>query len=98
MLLHLRDLLDLQSSPTVLPFSLSHHVETMSSPPKYTDWRYYPGVQLAVLQYTSVEMSGIEPESTAPSLQRDYNNSFKNNQNRTAKNTVTTTTTPIAKL
>ena len=28
MLLHLRDLLDLQSSPTVLPLSLSHHVET----------------------------------------------------------------------
>ena len=28
MLLHLRVLLDLQSSPTVLPLSLSHHVET----------------------------------------------------------------------
>jgi hypothetical protein len=28
MLLHLRVLLDLQSLPTVLPLSLSHHVET----------------------------------------------------------------------
>ena len=36
MFLHLHSLLDLQSSPTVLPFSLSHHVETMSSPTKHT--------------------------------------------------------------
>jgi hypothetical protein len=30
--LHLRVLLDLQSSPTVLPSPLSHPVETMSGP------------------------------------------------------------------
>jgi hypothetical protein len=35
MLLHLRDLLDLQSSPTVLPLSLSHHVETGRPHQKY---------------------------------------------------------------
>ena len=55
-------LLDLQSSPTVLPSALAHHVETLSSPPKHT-W-----------QYTWVEMPGIEPGSTAPSLGRNYNN------------------------
>ena len=32
MLLHLRDLLDLRSSPTVLPLSLSHHVESKYRP------------------------------------------------------------------
>ena len=36
LLLHLRVLLDLQSSPTVLPLSLSHHVETRSGPLKRT--------------------------------------------------------------
>jgi hypothetical protein len=35
MLLHLRVLLDLQSSPTVLPLSLSHHVETGRPHQKY---------------------------------------------------------------
>jgi len=34
LLLHLRVLLDLQSSPTVLPLSLSHHVDPNSSPSK----------------------------------------------------------------
>jgi len=38
MRLHLIELLDLQSSPTVLPLSLSHHVETDSSPLKNTLW------------------------------------------------------------
>jgi hypothetical protein len=36
MRLHLIGLLDLQSSPTVLPLSLSRHVETDSSPTKHT--------------------------------------------------------------
>ena len=35
LLLHLRVLLDLQSSPTVLPLSLSHHVETGRPHQKY---------------------------------------------------------------
>jgi len=35
MRLHLIGLLDLQSSPTVLPFSLSHHVETGRPHQKY---------------------------------------------------------------
>ena len=34
--LHLHSLLDLQSSPTVLPSPLSHAVETRSPPPKHT--------------------------------------------------------------
>ena len=55
-------LLDLQSSPTVLPSALAHHVDPNSSPPEHTD------------QYTRVEMSGVAPESTAPSLGRNYNN------------------------
>ena len=62
MRLHLIKVLDLQSSPTVLPSALAHHVETLSSPPKHTR------------QYTWVEMPGIEPGSTAPSLGRNYNN------------------------
>ena len=62
MRLHLIMVLDLQSSPTVLPSALAHHVETLSSPPKHTR------------QYTWVEMPGIEPGSTAPSLGRNYNN------------------------
>jgi hypothetical protein len=64
MRLHLIKVLDLQSSPTVLPSALAHHVETLSSPPKHTR------------QYTWVEMPGIEPGSTAPSLGRNYNNSY----------------------
>ena len=64
MRLHLIMVLDLQSSPTVLPSALAHHVETLSSPPKHTR------------QYTWVEMPGIEPGSTAPSLGRNYNNSL----------------------
>ena len=34
--LHLRVLLDLRSSPTVLPSLLSHPVETMTGPSKHT--------------------------------------------------------------
>ena len=62
--LRLLFLLDLQSSPTVLPSVLAHHVDPNSSPPEHTD------------QYTRVEMSGVAPESTAPSLGRNYNNSY----------------------
>jgi hypothetical protein len=36
MFLHLQSLLDLQSSPTVLPSFLSHHVETNTGPTKHT--------------------------------------------------------------
>jgi len=64
MRLHLIKLLDLQSSPTVLPPSLAHHVDPNSSPPKNTQ------------QYTWVEMLGVAPRSTAPSLGRIYNNSY----------------------
>jgi len=39
MLLHLRDLLDLQSSPTVLPSLLAHHVETGRAHHKKTNAR-----------------------------------------------------------
>jgi len=62
MRLHLIKLLDLQSSPTVLPSALAHHVDPNSSPPEHTD------------QYTRVEMSRVALESTAPSLGRNYNN------------------------
>ena len=62
MRLHLIELLDLQSSPTVLPSALAHHVDPNSSPPKHTR------------QYTWVEMLGVAPRSTAPSLGRNYNN------------------------
>ena len=37
MFLHLLNLLDLQSSPTVLPSLLSHPVETMARPTKHTN-------------------------------------------------------------
>jgi hypothetical protein len=62
MRLHLIELLGLGPSPCLLPSALAHHVETLSSPPKHTR------------QYTWVEMPGIEPGSTAPSLGRNYNN------------------------
>ena len=62
MRLHLIELLDLQSSPTVLPSALAHHVDPNSSPPKHTR------------QYTWVEMLGVAPRSTVPSLGRNYNN------------------------
>ena len=62
MRLHLIGLLDLQSSPTVLPSALARHVDPNSSPPKHTR------------QYTWVEMLGVAPRSTAPSLGRNYNN------------------------
>jgi hypothetical protein len=46
--LRLRFLLDLQSSPTVLPLSLSHHVETRSSPSKVFCSVLEPAVALAL--------------------------------------------------
>ena len=38
MLLHLLDLLDLRSSPTVLPSPISHPVETGRAHHKHTSW------------------------------------------------------------
>ena len=62
MRLHLIDLLGLGPSPCLLPSALAHHVDPNSSPPKHTG------------QYTWVEMLGVAPRSTAPSLGRNYNN------------------------
>jgi hypothetical protein len=89
--LHLQSLLDLQSSPTVLPLSLSHHVETNVIPiRKYIrTGSDKPTTQcvsiteqsnlfdLVRLIHFLVEMSGIEPESTMPSLRRNYNNTLR---------------------
>ena len=58
----------------LLPCSLSHHVEAMSPPPKHTVPRTLHSHLVA--QYTSVEMVGIEPTSTMPLLERNYNNSL----------------------
>ena len=82
LLLHLRDLLDLQSSPTVLPLSLSHHVETGRPHQKHTK-SYVSDIIPIISRGPSwffnmlmVEPGGIEPPSTAPSLRRNYNNSL----------------------
>jgi hypothetical protein len=86
MLLHLRDLLDLQSSPTVLPLSLAHHVETVYGPSKaYCNANKSESFQVARSTNTFlrcsrtcntllVDHSGTAPESAAPSLRRNYNN------------------------
>jgi hypothetical protein len=73
--LRLRCLL-LTSTPLVLPFSLSHHVETMSSPTKHTVFTLGTSTLGNASQYTWVEMPGIEPGSTMPLLQRNYNNIY----------------------
>jgi len=62
MRLHLIELLGLGPSPDLLPSVLAHHVDSNSSPPKHTD------------QYARVEMLGVAPRSTVPSLGRNYNN------------------------
>lgn len=51
-------LLDLQSSPTGLPTSLSHPVETGTSPSKIH----------CAFNALLVEMAGVEPASRMPSL------------------------------
>jgi hypothetical protein len=60
----------------LLPLSLSHHVETLSSPTKHTQSAIRSLYRCGTIKYTSVEMPGIEPGSTMPLLRRNYNNSF----------------------
>ena len=80
--LHLLDLLDLRSSPTVLPSLLSTPVETMAGPSK-ENWiqtlcsdRMLDAVTHVVhrVNFLLVDLAGVEPASRSPSLWRDYNN------------------------
>jgi hypothetical protein len=58
----------------LLPFSLSHHVETNSSPTKHTVFTLGTSTLGHASQYTWVEMPGSAPGSTMPLLRRNYNN------------------------
>ena len=79
--LHLRVLLDLQSSPTVLPSLLSHPVETMAGPSEKHLCLVNPLLitQLNLLKQLGhnavyfinillVDLAGVEPASRMPSL------------------------------
>ena len=81
MFLHLLDLLDLQSSPTVLPSLLSNPVETNAGPSE----TYFGVLSVVKLSLTArdakpdlmtmsdssmllVDLGGVEPPSKIPSL------------------------------
>ena len=56
------------STPDVLPSSLAHHVESISSPSE-AYWVACARISEPVLcNMLMVEMLGIEPRSTAPSI------------------------------
>jgi hypothetical protein len=58
MFLHLQYLLDLQSSPTVLPLSLSHHVETGRAHQKNTTLYYASDIPDAQDSYSTSHRDG----------------------------------------
>jgi len=65
--LHLRFLLDLRSSPTVLPSLLSRHVETVSGPSKAHPITALRGF-FHVRHVLMVDQPGSAPGSATPSL------------------------------
>ena len=60
------------TTPVVLPSVLAHHVESKYTPNETYSITCHPSRPR--VEYASVEVPGVEPGSTVPSLGRIYNN------------------------